>query len=69
MDAAVAELQAENAKLREALEFYAGNFDGRDGSKWNEDMFFIETKFGTTESAEGPRIARAALGTEGKDGT
>ena len=48
-------------KLTEALEYYAGNFDGREGTKWNGDIFFIETKFGSTDSAEGGKLAREVL--------
>lgn len=43
---------------RETIGFYAGNFDGKEGSKWNEDTFFIETKFGSSESAGGSLSAR-----------
>lgn len=48
-------------KLIEALEFYAGNFDGKDGTVWNRDTFFIEDKFGLTHTAGGQTKAREAL--------
>lgn len=35
------DLMIENKKFREALEFYSGNFDGKDGSKWNGDIYFL----------------------------
>lgn len=68
-DGEVEDLREENAKLREqlgvaeeALGFYSGNFDGREGTRWNGDTIFIETKFGSTEWAnDGGRIAREAL--------
>lgn len=45
----------------EVLQYYAGNFNGRDGTRWHGDTFFAETKFGTTESVNGPVAAKAAL--------
>lgn len=37
-------------KAVEALKYYAGNFDGKEGTRWNGDMFFYQDKFGMTES-------------------
>ena len=37
-------------KMREALEFYKGNFDGKEGSYWLDGYKFIqEDKFGDTK--------------------
>lgn len=44
-----------------ALEYYAGNFDGTDGTHWTKDgRIFEQTKFGTTQEAS-PKPARNAL--------
>lgn len=54
-------LESEVERYRKVAEWYAGNFDGREGSKWNGDIFFIETKFGSTETAGGGSFAKEAL--------
>lgn len=44
-----------------ALEYYAGNFDGTDGTHWTKDgRIFEQTKFGTTQETS-PKPARNAL--------
>lgn len=49
-------------RMAQALKYYQGDFNGREGTKWNEDgLFFMETKFGTHESADGPLQATLAL--------
>jgi len=51
-----AELKAKDEmleKMAEGLRWYKGNFDGKDGTKWNGDLFFIEDKFGNTYSDQG----------------
>lgn len=56
-------LKAANAQVAElvgVLRFYAGNFDGKEGSHWIEDRFFVEDKFGATSSDKGD-VAREAL--------
>lgn len=49
--------------VREVLEFYAGNFDGREGTRWNgQDLLFIESKFGSCEEAQdNGKMAKQAL--------
>lgn len=54
-------LEARLTAAVEGLEFYAGNFDGKEGSRWSVDLFFIETKIGTAISAAGPLRAKQVL--------
>ena len=35
-----------------ALEFYKGNFDGRQGTKWNSDIFYYEDNCGYTTTQD-----------------
>lgn len=49
-------------KLCEALEYYQGNFNGKDGTKWRDGMLFVEDKFGSTEDASCD-VASMALST------
>jgi hypothetical protein len=44
-----------------ALEWYQGNFNGKDGSKWRDDTFFYEDKFGGSGSALGKKQAVDSL--------
>lgn len=53
----IAKMKERLVEALEVIEFYAGNFDGREGSKWNGDTFFAENKFGCSETAHGPFMA------------
>lgn len=69
--ARIAELQRENVRLKKKIfhleknfdesitiiKWYAGDFDGKQGSRWNGDIFFYEDKFGGTSSASGSKQA------------
>lgn len=51
-----------NEKMREALEFYKGNFDGKEGSYWLDGYKFIqEDKFGDTKYFDNGDRARQTI--------
>ena len=51
-----------NEKMREALEFYKGNFDGKEGSYWLDGYKFIqEDKFGDTKHFDNGDRARQTI--------
>ena len=51
-----------NEKMREALEFYKGNFDGKEGSYWLDGYKFIqEDKFGDTKHFDSGDRARQTI--------
>lgn len=45
-------------EARTVIAHYAGNFNGKDGSKWNKDTFFYEDKFGGSSTAFGGKFAQ-----------
>jgi len=53
-------LRAQLKKAREALEYYAGNFDGKEGTHWVKGRFLEEDKFGRCSPSR-PDTARNAL--------
>ncbi len=59
---AILELIEMNQKMREALEFYKGDFDGKEGSYWLDGYKFIqEDKFGGTKHFDNGDRARQTL--------
>ena len=68
LESQLTQLKDRLARAEEVVKFYAGNFNGKDGSKWNGDIFFIETNVGSTESACGDKYAKEYLKSIGDEG-